>query len=94
MRFLLFLLPLLQRLFAIERSKTHNCPVILGSATPSIESYARAKKGYYKYLELDKRVNERPLPKVEIIDMKKEIIIWVPTKISYFPSLKSSIILK
>ncbi len=58
---------------AIERSKTHNCPVILGSATPSIESYARAKKGYYKYLELDKRVNERPLPKVEIIDMKKEI---------------------
>lgn len=58
---------------AMERSKTHNCPVILGSATPTIESYARAKKGYYDYLELSKRVNEKPLPKVSIVDMKTEI---------------------
>lgn len=58
---------------AMERSKTHNCPVILGSATPTIESYARAKKGYYDYLELSKRVNEKPLPKVSIVDMKMEI---------------------
>ena len=58
---------------AIKRSKTHNCPVILGSATPTIESFARAKKGYYNYVELDKRVNQKPLPKVFIVDMKKEI---------------------
>ena len=58
---------------ARERSKHHNCPVVLGSATPRIESYARAKKGYYKLLELNKRVNEKPLPKVTIVDMKNEI---------------------
>ena len=58
---------------ASERSKTHNCPVVLGSATPTMESFARAKKGYYDYLELSKRVNEKPLPLVKIVDMKKEI---------------------
>lgn len=58
---------------AFERSKTHSCPVVLGSATPTIESYARAKKGYYDLLKLEKRVNKRPLPEVEIVDMKKEI---------------------
>lgn len=58
---------------AMERSKTHNCPIILGSATPTIESYARAQKGYYKLLELNNRINEKPLPKVTIIDMKSEI---------------------
>ena len=58
---------------AIKRSETHNCPVVLGSATPTIESFARAKKGYYEYLKLDKRVNNKPLPKVLIVDMKNEI---------------------
>ena len=58
---------------ARQRSINYNCPVILGSATPTIESFARAKKGYYDYLELNKRVNEKPLPKVTIIDMKDEI---------------------
>lgn len=64
---------------AIERSKYHHAKVILGSATPSLESYARAKKGVYKLLELKNRVNNRPLPKVEIIDMNKE-----KNKTSYF----------
>ena len=58
---------------ATRRSFYHKCPVILGSATPTIESYARAKKGYYDYIELSKRVNEKPLPKVTIVDMKSEI---------------------
>ncbi len=58
---------------AIRRSKTHNCPVILGSATPTIESFARAKKGYYELLMLQKRVNNKPLPKVMIVDMKNEM---------------------
>lgn len=58
---------------AMERSKTHQCPIILGSATPTVESYARALKGYYNFLEISKRINEKPLPKVTIVDMKKEI---------------------
>lgn len=57
---------------AIERSKYHKCPVILGSATPSIESYARAKKGYYELITLDTRVNAQEMPKTMIIDMKEE----------------------
>lgn len=55
------------------RSKTHNCPLILGSATPSLESYARAKKGVYKLLELKTRVGKSRLPIVNIIDMKDEM---------------------
>ncbi len=58
---------------AIKRSETHSCPVILGSATPTIESFARAVKGYYDFVELDERVNKKPLPKVVLVDMKKEI---------------------
>ena len=58
---------------ATERSKVHHCPVVLGSATPTIESFARSKKGYYNYVELLNRVNQKPLPKVTIVDMKKEI---------------------
>ena len=55
------------------RSSVHSCPVLLGSATPTIESYARAKKAYYNLLELEERVNKRPLPKVIIVDMKNEM---------------------
>ena len=58
---------------AKERSKTHNCPLILGSATPSLESYARAKKGVYHLLELKTRAGKSRLPKVNIIDMKDEM---------------------
>lgn len=57
---------------AKERCKYHNCPLILGSATPSLESFARAKKGVYKLLELKNRYNNNTMPKVEIIDMNKE----------------------
>lgn len=55
------------------RTNTHNCPLILGSATPSLESYARAKKGVYKLLELKTRVGKSKLPIVKIVDMKDEI---------------------
>ncbi len=54
------------------RSKYNTCPLILGSATPSLESYARAKKGVYKLLELKTRVGMSVLPKINIIDMKEE----------------------
>ena len=58
---------------SILRSKTHNCKVVLGSATPTIEDYARAKKGYYELVKLDKRANNASLPLVNIVDMTKEV---------------------
>lgn len=58
---------------AILRSKYHKCSVLLGSATPSLESMARAEKGVYKLLSLPHRVNGKELPVVNIIDMNKEI---------------------
>ena len=57
---------------AIKRAKNYNCPIILGSATPSIESYTRAKLGTYKLLELKNRVN-KTMPDIKLIDMKNEI---------------------
>jgi len=54
------------------RSKYHSCPLVLGSATPTLESYARAKKGVYQLLEMNERINKRPLPKVEIVDLNQE----------------------
>lgn len=58
---------------AILRGKYHNAPVILGSATPSLESFARANKGVYKLLTLTKRAGGGQLPKVKLIDMKNEV---------------------
>ncbi|QOR68511.1 primosomal protein N' [Cytobacillus suaedae] len=58
---------------AIYRGKYHNCPIVLGSATPTLESFARASKQVYKLLTLRKRMNERDLPAVEIIDMREEL---------------------
>ena len=58
---------------AMIRAKYHNCPIIMGSATPSLEVMARAKKGVYKYLSLPNRVNGKKLPMVKLIDMNEEI---------------------
>ena len=58
---------------ALFRCKYHNCPLVLGSATPSLESYARAKKGVYRLLTLNKRANNKLMPEIRIVDMKKEI---------------------
>ena len=58
---------------AKERSKYNDCPLILGSATPSLESYARAKSGIYNLLVLSKRPDNATLPSVSIVDMKEEI---------------------
>ncbi|MCL1945397.1 MAG: primosomal protein N' [Firmicutes bacterium] len=55
------------------RAKYNNCVVVLGSATPSIETYYNTKIGIYKLVEMPNRVNFKPLPKIEIVDMKKEI---------------------
>jgi primosomal protein N' (replication factor Y) len=58
---------------AIERAKNYHCPVVLGSATPSLESFARAQKGVYQLLILPSRMNQHALPTVEIIDMREEL---------------------
>jgi primosomal protein N' (replication factor Y) len=57
---------------AVVRAKMANAVVVLGSATPSLESYYNAKKNKYALVELPDRVQERPLPEVEIIDMRQE----------------------
>ncbi len=58
---------------AIKRGANHDCPVILGSATPSLESFARAQKNVYKLLTLKGRINALALPSVEIVDMREEL---------------------
>lgn len=58
---------------AIFRGNYHRCPVIMGSATPTLESFARAKKGNYQLLTLRERINNRPMPTVDIIDMREEL---------------------
>ena len=58
---------------AIKRGKYHGCKVVLGSATPTIETYARADKGYYELVTLDKRANNAKLPIVQIVDMKYQV---------------------
>ncbi|MCI7241385.1 MAG: primosomal protein N' [Bacilli bacterium] len=58
---------------AILRSEYHNCPIVLGSATPSLESFARAMNKNYELLVMKKRANNMVLPDVHIVDMKEEI---------------------
>ncbi|EAC2130606.1 Primosomal protein N' [Listeria monocytogenes] len=58
---------------AIWRATTYQCPVVLGSATPSLESFARAKKGVYTLIELPSRVNDRAMPEVSVVDMREEL---------------------
>ena len=57
---------------AVMRAKMANAVVVLGSATPSLESYFNAKKNKYVLIKLPDRVEQRPLPEVELIDMRQE----------------------
>lgn len=57
---------------AIQRGRYHHCKVILGSATPSLESYARALKNVYHLVTMDARINES-LPRVETIPMRQAV---------------------
>ena len=61
------------KLVALERCKYHNAKLVLGSATPTLESYARALKGNYHLVNLKERVGGRNLPKVEFVDMNKAL---------------------
>jgi len=57
---------------AVMRAKMAGAVVVLGSATPSLESYFNAKKNKYALMNLPDRVENRPLPEVEIVDMRQE----------------------
>jgi primosomal protein N' (replication factor Y) len=57
---------------AVMRAKLNEAVVVLGSATPSLESWANAEKGRYARVEMRERVMDRPLPLVELVDMRNE----------------------
>jgi primosomal protein N' (replication factor Y) len=57
---------------AVVRGKHLKCPVILGSATPSVESYENCRQGRYHLLEIRERVQSRALPKIELVDLRKQ----------------------
>jgi len=57
---------------AIKRCQLTGGQVVLGSATPAVESYHRALQGQYILAELPERVESRPLPKIEVVDMREE----------------------
>jgi len=56
----------------VALARTSECPVVLGSATPSAESYANARRGRYKLLRLTHRALGRPLATVEIVDLREQ----------------------
>lgn len=58
---------------AIQRAKMAGASVVLGSATPSLDSYYQAGKGEYRLLEMTERVEEKPLPACEIVDLREEL---------------------
>src|SRR5690625_3607223 len=58
---------------AIKRGELNNCPVILGSATPTLESYARGLRQVYHLLTLTERTNKQPMPHVNVVDMRTEL---------------------
>ncbi|MGO9764802.1 MAG: primosomal protein N' [Myxococcaceae bacterium] len=56
---------------AVVRARDAGAVVVLGSATPSLESYENAKRGRYQLLELPSRVDDRPLPQVQLVDLRR-----------------------
>ena len=58
---------------ALLRAKKNKCKLVLGSATPSVETYKRAKDGEFSLIRMDKRINKRPLPEIIISDMRREV---------------------
>ncbi len=55
------------------RAKHNGCKLVLGSATPAVETYKRAREGEFSLIRLEKRINKRPLPEIIIADMRREV---------------------
>ena len=58
---------------ALLRAKKNGCKLVLGSATPSVDTYKRALEGEFSLIRMDKRINKRPLPEILIADMRREV---------------------
>lgn len=58
---------------ALLRAQYNHGKLVLGSATPSAETYRRAKEGEFQLVTLPERINARPMPRVEIVDMRREV---------------------
>lgn len=58
---------------ALYRAQMENARLVLGSATPSLEAYTKAKDGEFRLVKLDARFEDRPLPKVSVIDLREEL---------------------
>ena len=61
------------REIAAMRAEYNGCKLILGSATPSVETYLKATEGEYELIELPERINKKPLPEIFIADMRREV---------------------
>ncbi len=61
------------RIVAEEFARAHSAPIVFGSATPSLETYHRAIEGELTMLKLSARIDNRPLPTVECVDMREEL---------------------
>ena len=55
------------------RAEYNNCKLVLGSATPSVESYIKAADGQFNLIKLPERINKKPMPEIIISDMRKEV---------------------
>jgi primosomal protein N' (replication factor Y) len=60
------------RAVAEQRAALSGCPVVLGSATPSVETFHRAGVGALRRLDLPRRIHDRPLPEVRVVDLREE----------------------
>ena len=58
---------------ALLRAKHNGCKLVLGSATPSVETYRRAREGEFELITLPERINRRPMPEVQLVDMRREV---------------------
>lgn len=58
---------------AVVRGKILSCPVLLGSATPSLESYENCRQGRYRLLEMPYRVQQRALPTIQVVDLRSQL---------------------
>jgi len=75
---------------AIMRGQMEGAPVVLGSATPSLESYFNCRKGKYTLLELPERVDDQKMPRVRVVDMRQAAAKEKGTPI-FSPQLKEAI---
>ena len=58
---------------ALLRAKKNGCKLVLGSATPAVETYKKAVEGEFSLIRLEKRINQKPMPEITIADMRREV---------------------